>query len=112
MPSESWDEVITRYQEVYLHSRNADNAKGILNLIPRIRDNPTFVDVVPSTSLTALCLEILGKKGKVIIWWEKDREEYSVSVQDDSNSEEKWTKVNNEQIIPILQQHIQKISAE
>lgn len=112
MPSEDWDKITVRYQDVYLNSRHEENAKGILSLIPRIKDNPAFADVVPSTSLTALCLEIPGKKAKVLIWCEKDGVEYSISLQDDLQTEEKWTKVSNKEVIPVLESYIQKISSE
>ncbi len=108
MASETWDEVITRYQEIYLRSRYADNAKGILNLIPRIKDNPVFAGVEPGASLTALCLKIPDHKVKIFFWCEKYGEEYSISIQD--NSEEKWTTINDAQIISVLEQNIREIS--
>ncbi len=110
MASEKWDKIIARYQEVYLHSRYEENARGILNLIPSIKDNPAFVDVIPTTSLTALCLEFPGKKTNILIWYESG--EYSISVQGNSAREEKWTKINDKNIIFALQKHIQEISGE
>jgi hypothetical protein len=110
MPSEKWDEIVTRYEEVYLHSRYEENAKGILNLLPRIKDDQIFVDVVLTTSLTALCLGVPGKKARALIWYENGV--YSVSVQGDSSNEEKWTEVSDENIVSVLQQHIREISSK
>ncbi|MCL4249037.1 MAG: hypothetical protein KJ065_12900 [Anaerolineae bacterium] len=112
MPSEEWDEIIARYQEVYLNSRFAENAKGILKLIPRIVADPAFADVVPRTSLTALQLEIPGKKTRILVWSENDGSEYSISLQDNSTYDEQWTRVSDDQIVSVLREHIQRISAE
>jgi hypothetical protein len=110
MASEKWDKIVARYQEIYLHSRYEENARGILNLIPLMKDNPAFADVIPTTSLTALCLEFPSKKTNILIWYESG--EYSISVQGDSTLEQEWIKIGDENIIPVLQQHIQEISSK
>ncbi len=83
MPIEEWNQITVRYQEEYLYSRYAENARGILDLIPRIKDDPLFAEVVPFTSLAALCLEVPDNKSRIVVWYENHSEEYTISIEND-----------------------------
>ena len=110
MPIKEWNEITARYQEEYIHSRYAENARGILNLIPRIKDDPIFADVVPFTSHTALCLEVPDNKFLVVVWCEKGSEEYTISIEKDGIVDEE-IKISDSKIVSTLQEYIRKISS-
>jgi hypothetical protein len=74
----NWDDVIRQYKEIYVHSRFAEHAMGILELIPLIRNDATLATLVPGTSHTTLTLALPPNKIQIFVYCEKVRQLYTV----------------------------------
>lgn len=105
----NWDDVLTDYQEIYIHSRYSEHAKGMIQLIPRIREDANFADVLPGTSLSTLFLKVPNKETRVHIWCEEVGKTYRVYLyhHEDGSSDERI--VDDSEIIPVLISYVNKI---
>jgi hypothetical protein len=68
----SWEAVIREYNDIYINTRFGEHAKGILNLIPVIREQVDLTNVIPSTSHATLVLQYPDTRVSVRIWCEGD----------------------------------------
>jgi hypothetical protein len=108
----NWDKIVEMYEEVQPDSsiRYSEHIKGILELIPDIRKNPTFMDTIPGTSHTILFLEIPGIKSGVYIWCERINEVYRICIYDPvSNTESDVKLVDRGNVILLLERYVEKL---
>ncbi len=110
MSFNDWDKVLADYQEVYIHSRYEEHAKGMLNLIPRIREDDAFMEVIPGTSHATLFLALPNKKTQVHVWCEQLASKYSVYLYNPEHRQSEMIMVNDGEIIPTLKSYIYKIN--
>ncbi|MBL8152713.1 MAG: hypothetical protein JNM70_00905 [Anaerolineae bacterium] len=101
--------MIADYQDVYIHSRYGEHARGILSLITRIRDDIVLADVVPGTSLAALFLEIPGKRKRVFVWCEIPDERYVVYLYHPDVGESGRVTVDNREIVQTIKNYVEKV---
>jgi len=75
----SWDDIERGYREILtydgIRAIYLDHAAGMLDLLPEIRQNSAFGDVIPYTSHLMLYLELKAHRLRVRIWYEQGKYE-------------------------------------
>jgi hypothetical protein len=103
-----WDKVISSYEEIYLKTKYATQAKAMLELIPKIREHPSFNKVFPGTSHAALFLEVPEKKTKIQVWCDSPGV-FTVYLYNTIVGVHEEVAVNDTQVIPTLEQYLERI---
>ena len=90
----NWDEVIPAFDEIYQRSisesspnfgrqevnrQYAEHARGILNLIPRLRNDPDLRHVTVGTSHYSLFIEVPNTRKWLFVWCELPGPKYTIS---------------------------------
>lgn len=112
MVHDTWETVISRYENVYIDTREPENARGILDLLFIIKDDSRFADLRPGSSHMALILRSSEDGSKIVIWCRKYEQEYRISLEDHWGNEKKVTVVNKEELISTLAQYVGSIRSE
>jgi hypothetical protein len=106
-----WEKVIRMYEELPQDSsRYSEHVRGMLDLIPDIRNNPKLSDAMPGTSHTILILEISGVQSNIAIWCERINEVYRICIYDPvSNTESDVKLVDRGNVILLLERYVEKL---
>lgn len=107
----NWNEVSDEYRNIYLKSRYSENARGMLELIPKLQSEPSLMDVIPGTSLSMLFLEIPGKQASVHVWCEQIYVIYSVYIDYPDNSRGEVYIVDANQVVNKIKECVEQLRA-
>jgi hypothetical protein len=110
MTYDNWDEILKLCEEVYLHSRYAEHAQSMIALIPQIRADSNFEDIVAFTSHATLCLQFPGDKTEICIWSDRIGM-YEVYLYHPDDGDSHRVVVNATQIMLTLKNYLGKIKA-
>ena len=84
----SWDHVVRMYREVCCHHEIDEqyivHAEAMLKLIPQIKAEPTFAQVVPFTSHITLCITLPEKRDAHLRIWYDLLDQYRIQMCDSS----------------------------
>jgi hypothetical protein len=113
----NWDEIIAVYQGMYAESpRTSEHASAMLELIPKIRDEPALQGIVPGTSHATLFLQVPQKGKAVYVWYENggyDVDLYDFSLNSGSQCYKRQRVVgDSSEVVLTLRKHIEKIRGE
>lgn len=104
----NWDDVYNVYKNLYPGTKYDVHAKEMMSLIPRIRQHPSFTEVLLGTSHATLFLELPTMDTSVRIWGEQ-KGEYSVYLSHSDKGDTDDVKVNSDEIIPTLVKYLDRI---
>lgn len=109
----NWDEIVKELTDHYLHAPSPydEHARGILGLIPRLRQEVALSDLIPITSHGTLVLEYPGIKTRINIWSEKAGEKFKIYLYDgnERGEIEDELSVSSDQIIPAIRRYAEKL---
>jgi hypothetical protein len=110
-----WDAVERDYREIYLHGRMAENAKGILELIPKIKGQVYLQDVSPGISHGDFFLSRSEGKGPKKPWVKVRCVQlgiYEICMSDRDRGDYDEVIVKDEEIVQVLQEYVRRLRTQ
>jgi hypothetical protein len=104
----NWDDVITSYETIYLKSNVSEHAKGILKLIPEIRDYFLHDGLIPGTTHSTLFLEIPNSITRILVWCEGD-DKYTIYYSHPEKGSYEYITVDFSDVIQTIRNYIDTI---
>ena len=106
----NWDDIVKEYQVTYLHTRYAENAQAMIELIPHLRKQFDDENIIPVTSHGTLFLKQANKKTEIYIFYKGDnRYEISLYVPKEEAPVAR-VEVTFSELITTLKQYIKNVS--
>ncbi|HUN08388.1 MAG TPA: hypothetical protein PLQ56_17410 [Aggregatilineales bacterium] len=104
-----WDKVLAAFESISISPRYEEHARGMISLIPHIRRETVFSDVVPIVSLGVLRLEIPDKRMLVSIWCNQIEESYTIFLEHHEHGLVRELEAKNTAIIAVLADFVNEI---
>lgn len=108
MPHGDWDKITQAYTDIYIHSRYAEHAQGIIDLIPYLRNDVELSDLTPFTSHCTFVFEHPDTNLTLDIWCEKAGEQFRVYLYDGQKVTDEII-VSNDDILSVVRQYAEKL---
>jgi porphobilinogen deaminase len=104
-----WDKILAAFESISISPRYEEHAREMISLIPHIRSETVFSDVVPIVSLGVLRLEIPDKRMLVSIWCNQIEESYTIFLEHHEHGLVRELEAKNTEIIAVLADFVNEI---
>jgi hypothetical protein len=109
MNDNTWNKIESRLRDYLdLGSSYGENIRGLLNLIPIIKNDPVIQRSTPGVSLVNLIIRIPEKIPVIYIWCERPDLIYTIYIYDENGSRD-YISINKDEVLKTLILYINKI---